>query len=196
MTAASTRLASDQALEPDEVFGFWIFLMTDAVIFALVLVTYAAMTGGTAGGPGPTDLFVLGPVLWETLALLTSSLAFGLATEALGRSRRAVLGWLAAAAGLAVVFLWLEGSELARLAAEGATPDRSGFLSALWTLLALHGLHVAAGLAWLGLLAFQLLAWGETAIVRSRLIRLGLFWHFLDVVWIAIFSVVYLGALA
>ena len=191
---ASDRDAHEEA--EDDVFGFWVFLMSDAVIFALLFATYGVMLVGTAGGPTPTSEYKIGPAFVETLILLTSSLTFGLASLATKHERvRALTGWLSVTAALGVAFLLLEAHDLATMIGHGAVPSRSGYLSAFWALVPLHGLHVLAGLVWMAVMAVQLRVFGLDKRVKVNLLRLGLFWHFLDVVWIAIVSVVYLQGL-
>lgn len=180
-----------------DVFGFWIFLMSDAVLFALLFAIYGTMLGATAGAPGPAQEFKIGPAFIETLLLLTSSFTFGMASIALKRdfrARRLVL-WLLATLVLGLAFLAMEGHDFAAMAADHATPDRSGFLSAFFVLVGMHGLHVTIGSLWIAVMLCQMAALGRDQSVKINLIRLGLFWHFLDVVWIAIFSVVYLQGL-
>ncbi len=176
------------------VFGFWLFLMSDAVIFALLFATYGVMAGATAGGPTPATAFRLTPTFVETLLLLTSSATYGRAMLAVrfGEARRVLYGWLVATLGLGLIFLALELKDFADMAAAGAVPMRSGFLSAFFALVPLHGLHVAAGCLWLMVMIAQVWGIGLDARVRINLLRLGLFWHLLDIVWIAIFSLVYL----
>ena len=173
--------------------GFWIYLMSDAIIFALLFATYVIMQANTAGGPGGQSLFSLSRTFSETLLLLTSSFTFGLVSWSAGKDHlRAMLFWLAVTFLLGLAFLGLEVSEFSSLIGRGAGPERSGFLSAFFTLVGTHGLHVAAGMLWILVLSVQLARSGLNAAVSSRLSRLGMFWHFLDIVWIAIFSVVYL----
>lgn len=181
--------------EDTALFGFWMFLMSDAVIFALLFATYGTMTAATAGGPTAATEFKLLPTFVETLLLLTSSATFGRASVAMkyGEPRRVLFGWLVATLGLGLVFLALELKDFAEMFAHHADPMRSGFLSAFFALVPLHGLHVAVGCFWLVVMILQLGFIGLDQRVKLNLMRLGLFWHFLDVVWIAIFSVVYLG---
>jgi cytochrome o ubiquinol oxidase subunit III len=177
----------------EKAFGFWIYLMTDAIIFALLFATYAVMLRGTAGGPTGRELFSLPRTFAETLLLLLSSATFGFATLA-ARARHpkwAVLLLLLTLA-LGAGFLAMEMREFRGMIATGAGPDRSGFLSAFFTLVGTHGLHVGVGLICILVIVGQIIFKGLTAPVGSRLFRLGLFWHFLDIVWIGIFSVVYL----
>ncbi len=170
--------------------------MSDAIIFALLFSTYAVLAGGSAGGADGRELFSLTRVSVETALLLVSSLTFSLASVALasGMTSRAY-PWLAMTFVLGACFVALEVSEFRGMIAAGAGPDRSGLLSAYFTLLGAHGLHVAMGLLWIVILSVQLRLQGPTPQTLSRLLRLGLFWHFLDIVWIGIYSVVYLPAM-
>jgi cytochrome o ubiquinol oxidase subunit 3 len=198
------RATSYEDLEAEEAgrqrderaFGFWVYLMSDAVIFALLFATYTVMASATAGGPSPAGLFSLTRTAAETLLLLTSSATFGIAflTATTGRKRGA-LAWLGVTALLGLGFLGLEISEFVGMAAQGAGPARNGALSAFFTLVGTHGLHVTMGLVWVVLLGAELAVRGPTDAALSRLFRLGLFWHFLDIVWVGIFSMVYLPGL-
>ncbi len=182
------------------VFGFWVFLMSDAVIFALLFATYGSMLSATAGGPTPAGEFKVGSALTETLALLTSSFTFGMASISMkyrqkGQTLAPLLAWLAVTLVLGLSFIGMELHDFVGLFQDGAYPSRSGFLSAFFALVPLHGLHVLAGCLWLIVMMAQLRVFGCDARVKLDLLRLGLFWHFLDIVWIAIFSVVYLQGL-
>jgi cytochrome o ubiquinol oxidase subunit 3 len=172
--------------------------MSDAVIFALLFATYGAMLGGTAGGPTPRDLFELKPTLIETAVLLASSFTWGMASIALKYrdARPWLLGWMGLTLTLGVTFLTMEAHDFATMFEKGAYPTRSGFLSAFFALVPLHGLHVLAGCVWIVVMAVQVIIIGPDDRTRTNLLRLGLFWHFLDIVWIAIFSTVYLQGLA
>jgi cytochrome o ubiquinol oxidase subunit 3 len=190
--------ASPQALSPSErseekAFGFWIYLMTDAIIFALLFATYVVMSHGTAGGPSGRDLFSLPRTFGETLLLLFSSVTFGFAILA-ARAREGTQSVLLLFVTfiLGAGFVAVELQEFRGMIAVSAGPDRSGFLSAFFTLVGTHGLHVSVGLVCILVMVGQILVKGLTEPVGSRLFRLGLFWHFLDIVWIGIFSVVYL----
>ncbi|MBW4047627.1 MAG: cytochrome o ubiquinol oxidase subunit III [Proteobacteria bacterium] len=178
-------------------FGFWVFLMSDAVLFALLFATYGVMLRGTAGGPGPRQLFHLPAALLETVVLLTSSFTFGMASLALKySSRRAYQVFLLALTlVLGLTFLGLELHDFRGMLAQGASPQRSGYLSALYTLLSVHGLHVLVGSIWIVVMMVQLIVFGDAPAVKMRVLRLGLFWHFLDIVWVVIFTVVYLQGL-
>ena len=171
--------------------------MSDAILFAMVFATYVTLLGGTAGGPGPRDLYDLRSVFIQTLVLLVSSFSFGMASLALKYKKGTprLIGWMALTLLLGLVFLGFELHDLASMVAKGGVPSRSGFLSAFWDLVPLHGLHVAAGSLWLVCLAAQIARYGVDTQVKHGLLRLALFWHFLDIVWIAIFSVVYLAGL-
>ena len=188
---------SDDAAE-EMVFGFWVFLMSDAILFGLLFATYATMVGSTAGGPGPKDLFELNSAFIETLLLLASSFTFGMASLALKyrHDRNRLLGWLGLTLLLGVVFLGFELHDFNAMADKGGVPSRSGFLSAFFALVPLHGLHVAAGSLWLIAIAVQIGRFGLDQNVKLGVLRLGLFWHFLDIVWVGIFSGVYLAGLA
>jgi len=177
-------------------FGFWLYLMSDAVIFACLFATYLVMVGNAAGGPTPKDVFELDRAAAETALLLLSSTTFGIAAVALSAGDRGkVLLWLAITFLLGAGFIFLEIGEFSGMIAQGAGPDRSGFLSAFFTLVGTHGLHVSVGLCWILVMMGQVFFKGLTAPVASRLMRLGLFWHFLDIIWVVIFSVVYLPGL-
>ena len=170
--------------------------MSDAIIFSLLFATYVVMVGNTAGGPTGKELFSLQRAAGETALLLASSTTFGFASVELARENRSrVLLWLLVTALLGAGFLFLEYREFSGMIAQGAGPDRSGFLSAFFTLVGTHGLHVSIGLLWILVMLGQVLVKGLTLPVASRLARLGLFWHFLDIIWVAIFSVVYLPGL-
>ena len=185
--------SSEDAAAATKAFGFWVYLMSDAVIFALLFATYAVMSRNYAGGPGGKELFDLGYSFAETLLLLFSTLACGLAMLALAKnSVNRVVFWLVVTFLLGSGFVVMELNEFSGLIEQGAGPDRSGFLSAFFTLVGTHGLHVSIGLIWLFMMIPQIELYGLSAAVRSRLYRLSLFWHFLDLVWVAIFSVVYL----
>ena len=187
----------DEPATPDvyeqRAFGFWLYLMSDAIIFALLFATYVVMAPNHAGGPTGKDVFDLSRTFAETMMLLCSSITFGFATVAvrLG-NQRVALNWLAVTFVLGAAFVALEISEFTGMYEQGAGPQRSGFLSAFFTLVGTHGLHVSMGLVWILILSLQVLLKGLTRPVASRLFRLGLFWHFLDIVWIGIYSIVFL----
>jgi len=173
--------------------GFWLYLMSDLVIFAGLFATYVVLSGNHAGGPTQKELFDLPYVLAETGFLLVSSAVYGLAMIAArnGQRGKVLLGLLAAMI-LGLCFVAMELNEFALMIHEGAGPDRSGFLSAFFALVGTHGAHVSMGLLWMAVMMVQTASKGLTVPVQGRLMRLGMFWHFLDIVWIALFSVVYL----
>ena len=197
MNAAVTARDSEAAETHEQrALGFWLYLMGDAVIFALLFATYAIMIPGTAGGPTGKELFELDNAAIETALLLVSSMTFGFASlQVKAGNRGAVLAWLAITFLLGAGFVFLEVREFAGMIAKGAGPDRSGFLSAFFTLVGTHGVHVTMGLIWIVVLGAQVALKGLTLPVASRLYRLGLFWHFLDIAWVGIFSIVYLPGL-
>ncbi|OSP56288.1 cytochrome c oxidase subunit 3 [Pseudoruegeria sp. SK021] len=181
------------------VFGFWVFLMSDLIIFGLMFATYITMQGpmAEAGGPGPAQLYDLRSAWIQTLLLLTSSLTFGLASLAMRHKHGVapVVVPLVVTLGLGLTFLGFELHDFQGMLAQGAGPGRSGFLSAFFGLVPLHGLHVTAGCIWLMVMLAQIAVFGLSDMVKLRLLRLGLFWHFLDIIWIGIFSIVYLAGL-
>ena len=173
--------------------GFWIYLMSDCLIFAMLFAAYGVLGGNYAAGPAPKDLFDLPLVAVNTTALLLSSITYGFAMIAMqeGRIGRTQL-WLAVTGLFGLAFIGIELSEFAHMIHEGATPQRSAFLSAFFTLVGTHGLHVTTGLVWLGTLMAQVRLHGLTPANRRRLTCLSMFWHFLDVIWIGVFTFVYL----
>jgi cytochrome o ubiquinol oxidase subunit III len=176
-------------------FGFWLFLLSDIVIFATLFAGYAVLSGQTAGGPTGVQLFDRGRVLLETACLLTSSLTCGFC--ALSCVRRNILGtylWGGVTFLLGASFIALEFSEFARLISQGAGPARSAFLSAFFALVGTHGLHVTIGLGWLLVMMAQVATLGFRPMIIRRLLCFSLFWHTLDIVWIGVFTIVYLGA--
>lgn len=188
----------DHGAAENLMFGFWVFLMSDVILFAMAFASYISSLGATAGGPGPARLYDLGSVFVETLLLLLSSVAFGMASLSLKyrHDRARLVGWLLATLLLGLAFLVLEWRDFGEMFAKGGVPGRSGFLSAFFGLVPLHGLHVAGGCLWLLALLAQMARYGVDRQVKIGVMRLALFWHFLDIVWVGIFSVVYLGGLA
>ena len=187
----------DEPAAPDmyeqRAFGFWLYLMSDAIIFSLLFATYAVMARNNAGGPTANTLFSLPNAFTETMLLLFSSITFGLATLAMkSGAKERMLSWLLVTFLLGLGFVGLEIREFHGMVRAGAGPDRSGFLSAFFTLVGTHGLHVTFGLIWILIMTSQVIIKGLTIPVASRFLRLGLFWHFLDIIWIGIFSIVYL----
>lgn len=175
------------------IFGFWVYLMTDCILFASLFATFLVLRNNTFGGPAGKDLFSLPYVLAETLILLTSSFVCGLAILAAKRGlKNYVLLGFAITFLLGVAFLALELNEFHHLAAEGNSWRRSGFLSAFFTLVGTHGLHITCGLIWMYFMMINVIRRGLTPGNIKRLTMLSLFWHFLDIVWIFIFTIVYL----
>jgi cytochrome o ubiquinol oxidase subunit III len=173
--------------------GFWIYLMSDCILFAALFATFAVLRDQTAGGPDGRQIFDLPYLAVETGFLLASSFTYGLAMIEMQRLRQAaVLCWLGATLLLGLGFLGMEVHEFSRLVAEGNGPDRSGFLSAFFTLVGTHGLHVTAGIVWMFVMIAHILRRGLTETNQTRLACLSMFWHFLDVVWIGVFTIVYL----
>jgi cytochrome o ubiquinol oxidase subunit III len=173
--------------------GFWIYLMSDCILFAALFASFAVLRGATAGGPSGREIFSLPYVLVETSCLLVSSFTYGMAMIAADQGQKAwVLRWLGLTLLLGLSFVGLEVHEFIKLIGDGAGPDRSGFLSAFFTLVGTHGLHVTSGMVWMGVLIAQVLRRGLNETNRTRLMCLSLFWHFLDIVWIGVFTVVYL----
>lgn len=178
-----------------KMFGFWVYLMTDCVLFATLFATYAVLhtVAGEANGPTSQQLFDLPFVLGETLILLTSSFTMGLAVLAAGRGyKKQTLVWLAITFLLGISFLTMELTEFHRFATTGASWQRSGFLSAFFTLVGTHGAHITVGLIWMAVVGFRLWRFQLRPTDVNRLAIMGLFWHFLDIVWIFIFTIVYL----
>jgi cytochrome o ubiquinol oxidase subunit III len=174
-------------------YGFWIYLMSDLVLFSALFATFAVIGYNYAGGPGPKQLFDLRYLFVETMFLLTSSMAFGLTMVSMNsNSRKRVITGLIITFVLGLGFISMELHEFYGMIMAGHGPSQSGFLSAFFTLVGTHGTHVFFGLIWIALMTYQVIKKGLTDGVRSRMMRLSLFWHFLDVVWIGVFTVVYL----
>jgi cytochrome o ubiquinol oxidase subunit 3 len=179
--------------EDTTVFGFWVYLMTDCVLFASLFATYAVLRTNTFGGPSGAELFRLPFVLMETLILLTSSFTCGLGMLAAHRSNKSqVLAWFGATFVLGAAFLAMELYEFHHLISEGNSFQRSGFLSSFFTLVGTHGLHITAGLVSMLVVLGYLIKRGFTPATLRGLTCFSLFWHFLDIVWIFIFTLVYL----
>ncbi|KIC40193.1 cytochrome o ubiquinol oxidase subunit III [Ruegeria sp. ANG-R] len=178
------------------IFGFWIFLMSDMVFFGLMFAIYITMIGATADGPGPKELFDFTSLALQTGALLLSSLTAGMALLVLkyNQRQRTMVLWLLATLILGLTFLTLEVRDFIAMFAMDAGPWRSGYLSAFFGLVPLHGLHVTMGCLWLVVLLIQLSIFGMVPKLKTRFMRFALFWHFLDLIWIGIFSIVYFGA--
>jgi cytochrome o ubiquinol oxidase subunit 3 len=174
-------------------YGFWIFLLSDIVMFAAFFASYAVLVQNTAGGPTGRELFEMPRVVIQTALLLFSSTTCGLSTIATERGQMwRTQAWLLATGLLGAAFLLLEAQEFASMVSSGAGPSRSAFLSGFFALVGLHGLHIGVGLLWLGTMMAQAWVKGLRADIRRRLLCFGLFWHALDIVWVAIFTIVYI----
>jgi cytochrome o ubiquinol oxidase subunit 3 len=173
--------------------GFWMYLMSDSLIFAVLFATFGVLGRNYAAGPSGADLFDLRLVALNTSLLLLSSITYGFAMLEMDKERvRSTLGWLAITGLFGAAFVGIELYEFAHLIHEGATPQRSAFLSSFYVLVGTHGLHVTFGIVWLVTLMVQVRRLGLIAANQRRLMCLSMFWHFLDVVWIGVFTFVYL----
>lgn len=196
--AAPNRLADERGGGPAPTrivvaYGFWIFILSDIVMFSALFAAYAVLAGNTAGGPTGVELFNLRNVFIMTMFLLFSSYTCGLgALFAEQRKPDLFLGLSCFTAVLGAAFVAYEMSEFAGMIAKGAAPSRSGFLSAFFTLVGMHGAHVTAGLVWLVYMMAQVIAKGLRPAVLRRLLCFSLFWHALDIVWIGVLTLVYL----
>lgn len=176
-----------------KIFGFWIYLMSDCILFATLFATYAVLVNGTAGGPTGKDIFSLPFVLVETFLLLLSSITYGFAVLAMNKGqKKQVNAWLAFTFLSGLGFVTMEIFEFHELIMEGYGPNHSAFLSSFFALVGTHGLHVTLGLIWILVMMVQVSQRGLNAMNQTRLMCLSLFWHFLDVIWICVFTVVYL----
>lgn len=194
----STDPGTDEAAET-VLFGFWIFLMSDLVLFALLFADYAAQSQhGLAGGPTPGSLLDLKNPFIETIFLLVSSFTFGLAALALKyrQDRGRLVFWLVVTFLLGAGFIYLEVHDFVDMVLKGHGPQTSGFLSAFFLLVGTHGIHVSSGLIWLLVMLVHIFVFGLDRDTKTRLMRLAIFWHMLDVVWIGIFTFVYLFGVA
>src|ERR1700690_1111955 len=205
MSAAEQTLATAEAIPlslrgpaPTRVvagYGFWLFLLSDIIIFAALFAAYAVLSGETAGGPDAASLFDKKHVLIETACLLASSVTCGFGSLAVQSGEKgSIYFWMGVTFILGAAFLGLELSEFGHMLDIGAGPSRSAFLSAFFTLVGTHGLHVTIGLFWLLVMMVQVMTLGFRPMVRRRLFCFSLFWHALDIVWIGVFTIVYLGA--
>tara|TARA_B100000749_G_scaffold175291_1_gene135371 strand:- start:91 stop:717 length:627 start_codon:yes stop_codon:yes gene_type:complete len=182
------------------VFGFWVFLMSDLIIFGILFASYASYLDpvGMAGGPGPKDLFDLTSVAIQTAFLLIGGIAYAGVSLAMkyDQGRAKIIAWLLVCAALGAGFLFFEVKDFVAQAGEGGVPQASGWLSSYWTLVGLHGVHVASGILWILAMIGQVVTRGLDDVVKVRLSMLGVFWHFLDLIWVGIFSLVFLVPLA
>jgi cytochrome o ubiquinol oxidase subunit 3 len=192
--ALTVKAARAEAVNEDKtVFGFWVYIMTDCILFASLFAVYAVLHKNTFGGPSGQDIFRPGYVLVETLLLLTSSFTCGLGTLAAHRAdKRKVLTWFFVTFLLGLAFLVMELTEFRHLAQAGDSWRRSGFLSSYFILVGTHGLHITIGLLWMLVLMFRVSKRGLEPNEKRKLTLLSLFWHFLDVIWIFIFTIVYM----
>jgi len=191
--AGDTTAAGPAPVRIVVAYGFWIFLLSDIIMFSALFAAYAVLSGQTAGGPSGRELFELRHVAVETLCLLFSSYTCGLGMLAI--ERRNLPGFylgFALTFVLGATFLGLELSEFAGLVARGAGPSRSAFLSAFFSLVGLHGAHVSVGLLWMMFMVVQTAAKGPREFIRRRLLCFSLFWHALDIIWVALLTLVYL----
>ena len=174
-------------------FGFWVYLVTDFMLFATFFVTYAVYSRNTVGGPGPSELFHLPFALAQTLVLLASSFTIGIATALAHKNKKgASIAWFAITFLIAIVFMCMQFHEYGRLVSEGYTWSTNAFLSAFYTLVGMHTLHVIFGLIWFILFMISVISSGFTATNLRRVSCLKMFWQFIYVVWIFIFTIVYL----
>src|SRR5437868_910730 len=181
----------EEVIQERKMLGFWIYLMTDCVLFAALFATFAVLRNATAGGPGGSELFDMPFVLVETMLLLASSFTIGMALLGSVRGyKKQTIIWLFTTFILGIAFLTMEISEFQVLIADGHGPAQSAFLSAYFVLVGTHGLHIAIGLLWMIVLIVRLIQFKFKKTDVNRLAILGLFWHFLDIVWIFIFTFV------
>jgi len=185
--------AKEHHPENGTLLGFWLYLMSDCLVFTCLFAAYAVLGRNYAGGPTGAEIFDLKLVAVNTSLLLASSITYGLAIlEVKRQSQVLLLSWLAVTCTLGIFFIGLESYEFLNLVSEGNGPQRSGFLSSFFALVATHGLHVAFGIIWIITLMFQVYYYGITPENSRRLMCLSMFWHFLDVIWIGVFTFVYL----
>lgn len=195
--ATAAAVSPEEFEHPDPIanqaFGFWLYILSDLVLFSTVFSAYAVLGRHYAGGPTGKELFHLPYAFIETMFLLFSSATYGLAMLAMQANRKnRVLIWLLVTFCFGLGFILMEVHEFLRLIGEGNGPDRSAFLSAFFTLVGTHGCHVCTGLIWMAVMMVQVAVKQLTPAVQSRLIRLSIFWHFLDIVWVGVVTVVYL----
>jgi cytochrome o ubiquinol oxidase subunit 3 len=193
--SARYYLTEEHHPENGTLLGFWLYLMSDCLVFACLFAMYAVLGRSYAGGPTGAELFDLPTVALNTALLLLSSITYGFAVMEMQDNRlRGTVIWLVITGLFGAGFITIELREFAHLIHEGARPQRSAFLSSFFTLVSTHGLHVTFGIIWLITLLVQLGKHGLTVANRRRLMCLSMFWHFLDVVWIGVFTFVYLMA--
>jgi len=186
-------MSSESHTTEKNLFGFWIYIMSDCLLFATLFATFVVLKNHTFGMAPVSELFSMPYVLVETMILLTSSFTYGLAVlKAKDGKKNAALAFLGLTFLLGLAFIAMEINEFLELIHEGATPMVNGFLSAFFTLVGTHGLHVTAGLIWMVVLMIQIMKHGVAEETKSKIFCLGLFWHFLDIIWIFVFTIVYL----
>ena len=183
----------DHHHETGTMLGFWIYLMSDCLIFGILFAVYAVLGQNYAAGPAPVDLFELDKIAWATAWLLLSSITYGFAVITMHENNKnMMMFWLAVTGIFGAAFLYLSLEEFMHLWHIGAGPGASAFLSSFWFLVGTHGVHVACGALWLVILLVQVQIHGLTHENKRRILCLSLFWHFLDLIWIGVFSFVYL----
>lgn len=188
-------MTHEQAANSRAMFGFWVYLMTDLLMFGVLFAVFAVLHNNTAGGASGRELFRLPLALTETMLLLTSSFTVGLAMIAARQDKKPqVLAWFTVTFVLGMTFLILELREFAQLIHEGHKPSSSAFLSSFYALVGAHGLHIVVGLLWMAIVMAFVLTRGLSSSMMRKLSMLSLYWHFLDIVWIFIFTIVYLKA--
>jgi cytochrome o ubiquinol oxidase subunit 3 len=189
------EMSHEEAANDRVMFGFWVYLMTDLLMFSVLFAVYAVLSGSTLGGPTDRDIFSLPLALQETLLLLTSSFTCGIGMiAARRRNKNQVLLWFGITFLLGLAFLGLELKEFAAFIHEGHTISSNAFFSSFFTLVGTHGLHITSGLLWIAITLGYVLVRGLNSNMVRKLAMLSLFWHFLDIVWIFIFTIVYLRA--
>lgn len=186
-------LKEEHHVENGSMLGFWLYLMNDSLIFAILFACYGVLGNNYAGGPGPAELFDLNLIAVNTALLLISSITFGFVMIAMQNHKvTQMMIWFAVTGLLGAGFIGIELYEFRHLIHEGAGPGRSAFLSSFFTLVGCHGLHVTFGIVWLVTMMVQVSRRGVDAVMWRRVSCLSLFWHFLDIVWIGVFTFVYL----
>lgn len=190
-----TEITYDHHHDTDsmDIFGFWIYILSDCILFATIFATFSVLHTSVYGGPGIKELTNLDYILIETIVLLCSSFTYGLSILALYKNKiKTVIAWLAVTFLFGLTFVGMEINEFVHLYLEGHTWQSSASLSAFFTLVGTHGLHVTMGLIWMLVLMIQLFKFGVSPAMKRRLAYLGLFWAFLDIIWIFVFTIVYL----
>jgi len=193
IVAKTPNFITDIDSENKTIFGFWVYIMTDCVLFASLFATYAVLHNNTFGGPSGSQIFSLPYILTETIILLTSSFTCGLGIlSARNKHKNKVLFWFGVTFLLGLAFLLMELNDFHHLAVIGDSWRRSGFLSAFFTLVGTHGAHITVGLLWMLTMLIRIWQVGLSKANVRRLTLLSIFWHFLDLIWIFIFTIVYL----